>query len=324
MIFMKEKEMSKKILLASVLSIILVGNVQASDDVYVDLSVLDTITQDSTGLISSQPLFPTIKPTIQPQKKQNITPKRKVTKNLKKPEPVKPKAKINTEKKSIAILPETSEAKEIAPIQMQENKQNISSIETKKYETNSSNTITKEVNDNGKDVTIIVPNIAVDKNIENTNKEVEKIEKPLQENVIKTENISEAEKEQEEKPQEQQNLSAAISDRKTMDQSSAVKLREVYAVSFNQDMTELSDDALKTLDVIIQSFDKNSKKKISIKAYNYEDGQDSFRKKRISLNRATEVRSYFLNHGFKNFSIKIINTTTDNEYKNTVEIEQID
>ena len=32
-----------------------------------------------------------------------------------------------------------------------------------------------------------------------------------------------------------------------------------------------------------------------------------FRKKRMSLNRAVEIRSYLLGKGYKNFSIKVIN-----------------
>ena len=53
--------MYKKILSAIVLSIILVGQGQAADDVYVDLSVLDAIPQDSIGFVESQPLFPIVK-----------------------------------------------------------------------------------------------------------------------------------------------------------------------------------------------------------------------------------------------------------------------
>ena len=65
------------------------------------------------------------------------------------------------------------------------------------------------------------------------------------------------------------------------------------------------------------------KNKIMILSYKYEDGKDSFKKKRISLNRAIEVRSYLLGKGYKNFSIKVINISGDAEKRNLVEIEEL-
>lgn len=63
--------------------------------------------------------------------------------------------------------------------------------------------------------------------------------------------------------------------------------------------------------------------KIAIMAYNYDNGQDVFRKKRQSLNRAIEIRSYLLAKGYKNFSIKVINITDDAARGNVVEIDEI-
>lgn len=63
--------------------------------------------------------------------------------------------------------------------------------------------------------------------------------------------------------------------------------------------------------------------KIAIMAYNYDNGQDVFRKKRQSLNRADEIRSYLLAKGYKNFSIKVINITDDAARGNVVEIDEI-
>ncbi len=53
-------------------------------------------------------------------------------------------------------------------------------------------------------------------------------------------------------------------------------------------------------------------------------GGNDFKNKRLSLNRAVEIRSYLMTRGYKNFGIKIVNT--DNRGKqNTVEVfEQAD
>ena len=61
-----------------------------------------------------------------------------------------------------------------------------------------------------------------------------------------------------------------------------------------------------------------------IYAYNFNDGGNDFKNKRLSLNRAVEIRSYLMTRGYKNFGIKIVNT--DNRGKqNTVEVfEQAD
>ena len=58
-------------------------------------------------------------------------------------------------------------------------------------------------------------------------------------------------------------------------------------------------------------------------AYNYDNGEDVFRKKRQSLNRAIEIRSYLLGKGYKNFSIKVINITDDPAKGNVVEIDEL-
>ena len=152
--------------------------------------------------------------------------------------------------------------------------------------------------------------------------------KPVESSIVeedKSVNIENTPNEAEETlNKDNESLSASLSDKEqAVDSEPMLQPKEIYAVSFEPDSYELTAEATQKLDKMAQIFDTDRKKKISIKAYNYDDGVESFRKKRISLNRATEIRSYFLNHGFKNFSIKIINTTADNEYKDTVEIEEI-
>ncbi len=77
------------------------------------------------------------------------------------------------------------------------------------------------------------------------------------------------------------------------------------------------------LDKIISGFSNEKTSKIAIYAYNFDDGVDSFRKKRITLNRAIEIRSYLLKKGFKNFNIKVVNISGNSKKVNCVELKEI-
>lgn len=94
-------------------------------------------------------------------------------------------------------------------------------------------------------------------------------------------------------------------------------------IVFAEGSSELDELSKKKIDAIIASFDNAGANKIAIMAYNYDNGQDVFRKKRQSLNRAIEIRSYLLTKGYKNFSIKVINITDDAARGNVVEIDEI-
>ena len=94
-------------------------------------------------------------------------------------------------------------------------------------------------------------------------------------------------------------------------------------IVFAEGSSELDELSKKKIDAIIASFDNAGANKIAIMAYNYDNGQDVFRKKRQSLNRAIEIRSYLLAKGYKNFSIKVINITDDAARGNVVEIDEI-
>lgn len=63
-------------------------------------------------------------------------------------------------------------------------------------------------------------------------------------------------------------------------------------IVFAEGSSELDDLSKEKIDAIIASFDNAGANKIAIMAYNYDNGQDVFRKKRQSLNRAIEIRSY--------------------------------
>lgn len=95
------------------------------------------------------------------------------------------------------------------------------------------------------------------------------------------------------------------------------------SITFEEDSAELSEAHKQQINSIVRSFEDTQKNKILILAYNFDDGQDVFKKKRQSLNRAIEVRSFLLGQGYKNFSIKVINIADDNNKRNVVEIEEL-
>lgn len=112
------------------------------------------------------------------------------------------------------------------------------------------------------------------------------------------------------------------------DTPASVQLPSPQAVNnkltFAADADELNDEQKKQIDGIIASFKDAKNNKIAIYAYNLEEGDDAFRRKRLSLNRAVEVRSYLLPKGYKNFSIKVINVDTASGKADTVEIEELE
>lgn len=97
---------------------------------------------------------------------------------------------------------------------------------------------------------------------------------------------------------------------------------EDYIV-FPDDESDLTPEQQSHIDAIIGRFDNAGGNKIAIYAYNLDDGVDAFRKKRVSLNRAVEVRSYLLKQGFKNFSIKVINVESGAPEVNRVQIGEL-
>lgn len=89
-------------------------------------------------------------------------------------------------------------------------------------------------------------------------------------------------------------------------------------VVFDNDSDVLSSIITQQLDDFSEQAIKQNPDKILIEAYHYDNGENSFARKRLSLNRAVTVRSYLLNKGHKSFSIKIINTEDKDLQNNTV------
>lgn len=93
--------------------------------------------------------------------------------------------------------------------------------------------------------------------------------------------------------------------------------------AFDAEVSDLNDAQKAQLDNLVNGFENPAVNKIAILAFNLDDGVDTFKKKRLSLNRAIEIRSYLLQKGYKNFSIKVINVDAASDKVNTVEVEEL-
>ena len=112
--------------------------------------------------------------------------------------------------------------------------------------------------------------------------------------------------------------------RKVIEETEAKNTQHEDAyIRFASGVDELNDEQRTKIDTIIAGYQNAPQNKIAIYSYNFDDGVDSFKKKRTSLNRAVEIRSYLLKKGYKNFSIKVININNASDKKNLVELQEI-
>lgn len=313
----------KTIFMSAICAVSFVGQGFASDDVYVDLSVLDIVPQDSIGFVQTDPLFPIVK------KVEKVATKSKA-KEIK----IEKKATLPTKDNKIEITKEQQEEKKAT-----ETSQNVQVVVDDKpvtsLENNSDKTLSTDTSniksEDSKELTESVVDINNDDN--KSNEPLSKVEETAQISTVmpdtsKEDTLPSATNVKPSVEDNQLLVPQAVISAKSADimpeNLDVIQPKEVYSLRFAEDSAELTEENIRIINQAIKDYDIEKKKKISIKAYNYDNGTDSFQKKRISLMRATEVRSYFLNQGFKNFSIKVINNTTADEYKNTVQIEELD
>ncbi len=314
----------KHLVKTSVCALVLLSavSVQAADDVYVDLSVLNNLQPGDSLFVETQPLFPVVKKA--PVKK--AVKKKAKKKTVKKVAPVKVDVEETATGQSIVIAPQAPEIPQML-------------AEEKKDEETSP-----------KPITLPEP-------VTETREEIAPVAEPLSDFIQETPIAvpSEAEKPTEEAAQPEtkaelsQTETAPVIQQETAEAEPApVILKPEPAaepeviqplipavvetenlipsegkIMFDDgDYTVSPQNAEKIL-ALINGFEDPHKHKIAIYAYNYDNGENSFKKKKLSLDRATEIRSLLLNKGYKNFSIKVINVTDDAEKRNLVEIEEI-
>lgn len=325
----------KRLVMASVCALALQGAAfaQAADDVYVDLSVLNNLQPGDSLFVETQPLFPVVKKApVKKTVRKRKTPKKTVA-------PAKPVAEKTPapkqEEKAIAILPQAPEIPQ--PL-----------AEAKPEPVKPANPITvaddrEPVRETVADVDVVRPAetdngkaLSEPKSEETSKPAAALIEPAAKVEPAKTEVSVPAAEETAKAPekaaavQEAENVPAAETEEKKeikpllpvgdKTPAAAETGRQIF---FADDSFEISPENADKIISLIETFEDPRKHKIAIYAYNYDNGENTFKKKKLSLDRATEIRSLLLNKGYKNFSIKVINITDNPEKRNLVEIEEI-
>ena len=109
-----------------------------------------------------------------------------------------------------------------------------------------------------------------------------------------------------------------ISKEKNDEKREVSKVGESSAMLYFPDSSaELNAEITDVLTLFLNKIDLQNQEKITIEAYNYNEEDSGFARKRLSLNRAVAVRGWLLAKGLKSFSVKIINTE-DASFQNNV------
>lgn len=343
----------------SVLSLGIAGNVLA-DDVYVNLSVLDNLQDTSAPVVRPKPLFPVISKSDS-QKPAPVKKARKVKKASKKPEkeklviPAKQSVKVEVKETETkpedqlkqlkeVKLPEVKPVADTGPFKVAPAEPKTDSVQAAPSVPVKSETLPVEEKKVAPEVKaegtapIVSQNIAkvpAGNAVPSTDvkeQSMTKLPTASAETLNKnTETSSALQKELDEMEQKQTSQSVQKTEEKPsllIDNNQSTVSKEqmqqhMSEIFFMPDNDELNEENKQKVDNIISSFENAKENKIAIYSFNLDDGEDSFRKKRISLNRAIAVRSYLLGKGYKNFSIKVVNLDEANGKENSVRIEEL-
>lgn len=319
----------------SVLSLYFAGNISSvlADDVYVDLSVLDSLEGSSFPINNQGPLFPIVSSSDSHQDEVKVKkPSRKIKKNIIKKKkleiPSKQVVKVETpkqEKETVAKKQEVSVESKVtaekipfktAPAEPQ--KENVQAAPSVAVKSEPLPTVENKVENTQSAVPAQTQEQSSISNNSNTEQAPEPVVKEPAQAVAsepEVDNFQNAEA-KEEKP-------SLLIDTKQDNASSSSKTEIGSDIFFAAESDALLPEDETKINNIIATFENPQENKIAIFSFNLDDGNDSFRKKRISLNRAIAVRSYLLNKGYKNFSIKVVNLNEANGKENSVHIEEL-
>lgn len=341
------------------LSLALFSSKAWADDVVIDLSVLDSLGSANSPVINSGPLFPVVRSSKArfPEVKKNTVKKKvksnsKVAKKKMAPQkltiPEKKDVKVEVKVKE-DILPEVKEdviAVPASPDKIADSPFGVVYEETVKVETAPAPVApivvhSEELPPIEEHVTMEPINGMTELPQAEDNAEAEKAELPaVSDNLTpkapsaKEESLLKGEEEVSQPepaavaPLAEVVFPAAPTPLVEINSTPSLKAPSNPAapsaeIVFDDGSYELSNQDKKQIDEVISTFEDAKANKIAIYAFNFDNGEDVFRKKRLSLNRAIEVRSYLLGQGYKNFSIKVVNITEDNGKSNRVVIEEL-
>lgn len=342
----------KRLVMTSVCALALLKAVavQAADDVYVDLSVLNNLQPGDSLFVDTQPLFPVVKKTPVKKAVKKKTTRKQV---ISKAKAAKVELREPVSEKPIVILPQAPEISQPLGEEKNGSKLQITLSDAKTTEREEIARVDGSDLSNSTE-TQAAPMVPVNSGIlvpvpratnEAAPKTDETIEQKPSENSLSlisvapagTETKPLAEPLNNPKPIEAEAPDAVaskgeaaipeVSDNKVIEPlipaASEASKAAPYQIFFADNSFEVSEENSGKIISLIKSFEDPHKHKIAIYAFNYDNGENSFKKKKLSLDRATEIRSLLLNNGYKNFSIKVINVTDNPEKRNLVEIEEI-
>lgn len=332
--------MRNKIMVWSLSGMMLLGMAasaaaQVESDVYVDLSALDSLDAGESPSINTLPLFPEVKKApaqakaavrkARPAKRKAVKSKAKINVEVVKPEIAMPKAPVKTGeddlfKSAPAEVKDTASAAPVVPVKVQ-------TEELPEPEVVSANVVTDSVSVSEETASVTaqpapIPFVDDGKPVQVV--DVEPASDPL--SVSKPSEMPVAERTSANTANIPINEAAAQVEAPAQDAdvNAPVSAGPVSRqLTYNSEAADMNAEQQLQVDRIIASFSDANVNKIAIYAYNLDDGVDAFKKKRISLNRAVDVRSYLLKKGYKNFSIKVINVGPGSDKANVVEIEEL-
>lgn len=322
----------------------------AADDVFVDLSVLDSLGNNNSPVINNGPLFPIVKKAEDRKAPVKVKTKAKPAHKTaaKKAAPQKAPAKVTIPPKADVkvevrtpevenrrfvdeIVNEPVAAPAVKPADLKDSPFAVAPVETAKEETVAAPVAPVEIkteplaDDNKKPVTMEPLNGATPLPAEEEPAPQPGVAESMfgasepaapaaVDQPVVVQRVPEIEPATRVEP-----LVETIPSEETQKPAQPVSNEIVFAA----DSYQLSDDDKANLDKLVASFENPHVNKIAIFAFNVDDGKDVFRKKRLSLNRAIEVRSYLLGKGYKNYSIKVVNLEEANGKENKVMVEEL-
>ncbi len=320
------------------LSVCAYANAQTEPDVYVDLSALDELSGTGSPVIHTEPLFPVV--TARQAAEEKAKPSKKAIRKKAKPaaakpvvkkEKAKPEVKVEVVEKAPAEQPKSEPAASVvqpaapAPVTEPEVKaQPVAEVEpvVPAAKTEPAVVLT-EAEPTKPSAEPQLENKAKPVDDEVVVVDVEPLANPVK--VVDVEPVSPAKAQPtaEEKTTEPAAKTEAPSADNQPQAAAEVKKPAPGRFAFDAEVSDLNDAQKAQLDNLVNGFENPAVNKIAILAFNLDDGVDTFKKKRLSLNRAIEIRSYLLQKGYKNFSIKVINVDAASDKVNTVEVEEL-
>lgn len=309
------------------LSVCAYANAQMEPDVYVDLSALDELSGTGSPVIHTEPLFPVV--TARQAAEEKAKPAKKAVRKKAKPaatkpvvkkEKAKPEVKVEVVEKVPAEQPKSEPAASVvqpaAPVTEPEVKaQPVAEVEPVVPAAPAAKT----------EPAVVLTEAEPAK--PSAEPQSENKAKPVDDEVVVVDvepvSPAKAQPSAEEKTTEPAAKPEASSADNQPQAAAEVKKPAPGRFAFDAEVSDLNDAQKAQLDNLVNGFENPAVNKIAILAFNLDDGVDTFKKKRLSLNRAIEIRSYLLQKGYKNFSIKVINVDAASDKVNTVEVEEL-